>query len=684
VGKVIEAYRIGISIVLQGDIAQKVGAFTDQFKVLDRIVQQAQGSLNSMAAAVRGLSRLSSGLATEWQKTAAAMERAAAAASRMNAGGASSGGWQAPPIAPAVSVSPRMPLLLTGPSSGGTGGGGGIPLYPIGGGGGTGGGGGGMFSGMAPIADIAATVTAVRGSMREDIAIRQALLSMGYKAGTPEFEAAIGQLRGVAAQGTAGTIYTESRAAQAMPGAAGVLGFGGDTSKSRAEALRKFSAIFPTAVQFGEVAEMQGMGSLDQAVTAAIAFAHMTDRYEPKQLESGLDRLLNIARLTHETVGGEAGILKYSVPVGQAAGMKADDVAALTGFLQVVGFSGTTAGTGLGQLIMGLKPSSLQRMDTGHSKAMVAMGLMDKDGKIAKDVAPGGKLDAMALLKHIADYAGKNKPLEVLETLRNAFTVRGMRVAGVLENEDTIGRLKNYLDQLNRLPGASATQKALAQSPMQQFEQVMARLSDVGNTLATATLPGLKVAFEVLQTSLASFNKFLQDNQPVAAGLGYAAEGGAAYLAYRGLRGAASRLAGPRVAAAVGAAARGPAGLAAAIAAALWSYDAGWLSHHYWSPTDPFAVTDDHGNRSTPWGGGGAGKGGSWTDGLLKGITDAVSTVAHAEGSRPVNVTIMMDGRVIANAVGKSMGSSISAPSSSPTVGDMRLVPPQPGEVWSP
>ncbi len=307
--------------------------------------------------------------------------------------------------------------------------------------------------------------------------------------------------------------------------AAGVLGFGGSDPASRAAAVEKFAAIYPTILRLGEVAEMQHMGGMGESMVAAISYAHMTDRYDPKDLEPGLDRLLNVARLTHESVAGEQAVLKYSVPIGQAAGMKADDIAGLTGFLQVLGFSGTTAGTGLGQLISGLAPISITRHGAdAKAKALQALGVMDDKGGIREDVAPGGHVNAMALLQHIADFAKKNEPIEVLKVLREAFTVRGMRVAGAMESPDAIPRLVTYIDQLNRLPGARATQDALAQSPLQAFEQMLARANDVGNTLVTGTLPGLQKAFEGLTAVLTGLNTFLKDHEGTATVGGYMAE----------------------------------------------------------------------------------------------------------------------------------------------------------------
>lgn len=257
-------------------------------------------------------------------------------------------------------------------------------------------------------------------------------------------------------------------------------------------------------------------------MTAAISYAHMTNRYDPTKLEPGLDRLLNVARMTHESVSGEASVLKYSVPIAQAAGINADDAATLTGFLQILGFSGTTAGTGLGQLISGLAPINITRHGANaKAKALQALGLMDASGKISEGVAPGGHVDVMALLRQIAAYASAHKPTDVLATFREAFTVRGMRVAGAMENEEAIPRLLTYIQQIGRLPGARETQAALAESPMQSFEQMLARFADTGNTIATQTLPGLKSGFEAMTTTLEGVNSAMKSDPGSTGAAGY-------------------------------------------------------------------------------------------------------------------------------------------------------------------
>jgi hypothetical protein len=225
----IEAYKVGISLLLDSNVQREMGAIGRQFEQLDRIVKGVQRGVNELAAGMRGLSRIGDSAAAAWTTAAQAMERAARAAERAGkampfpgggyGGGSSGAGPRAQPSAATtvaqyylgqrtamVSVGPRglapygggagdVPLL-SGPRPGGAqkllSGPGGIQLGPVppryapG------------TGGIGPLAEQFATFLAVRESMQEDVALRSALLSMGFKPGDADFGAGLGRLRGLA------------------------------------------------------------------------------------------------------------------------------------------------------------------------------------------------------------------------------------------------------------------------------------------------------------------------------------------------------------------------------------------------------------------------------------------------------------------------------------------------------
>ncbi len=543
-------------------------------------------------------------------------------------GGAAGGGG-------AVGGGGGGPPLLGGP--GGAGGGGGIPLTGIGGytmgaaagaggggaaggGGGAGGGGrgpgwhaGGLVAGMLPLAEAFAGYESYKASMEEDLAIRNALIEgLHIRPDSPEFAQAFQRMHEIAGQASEGTIFSQAKTAIAMPVMARELGFTGQ------EGMEKFSQIFRPALQAAEVAQMTGLGSLDSSLSASVEYAHMTGAYEPKELEQHLNVLRSVAQLTNRSMNAEETILKYSVPIGIAAGMDADQTAISTGFLQQQGFNSSTAGTGLSALILGalntgggigghletarktiehqfasalhLKPEEAREAHGGrgseHVAALRALGVVNAGGSLTT-VDDHGNFDLHKLEQDIYTFSQGHTHQVVLDTLHAAFGTRGERVAGIFTEKGAMDREERFKNAVDTSPTAQQIQSDLAQSPMQQFEQMLANLSNIGNTLANATLPLVNDGLKALNTGLSGLNDFLQ-HHPVAAevggvGLGGVILGGLLGFGGRMARGAAQILGLNRLG--IGRAATGAAEgglgellLPAVISGALeWGLE--WLSH---------------------------------------------------------------------------------------------------------
>lgn len=427
--------------------------------------------------------------------------------------------------------------------------------------------GSGVLSGMAPLAGAIAPFEAEKAAMTENRSLTQALIEMGYKPGDPGFGALVEQLRQTVYAGSVGTIYSEAQAANMLPGTAGQFGAVFATPDER---RKNYEAILPTILHFAEVAEQYHRGDLASSVKAAIGYSHMTRRYTSDQLGPGLDEMMAIVLGTGETVAAEQNILKYSVPLGQAAGVSPDDAAALTGFFQVMGFGGSTAGTGVGQLYMGMTHTGgrlaaqqheqriasvfehTMHMDPGrlqavaksrgslHDQAMEAMHLYDASGHVAADVAPGGKLNQAVMLQRIEEYLTTHTSVQDLSTLANAFTVRGSREAAILNDPAVIGKLVTFIESVRHPTSVNALQQDLATTPLQQFQQMLANISNIGNTLATPTLTGLNSLFQTTNQYLTGFNAWLKEHQEVAKAVGYTGLAGGAATAL-GLAGVAAR-----------------------------------------------------------------------------------------------------------------------------------------------
>lgn len=128
----IEAYRIGVSLVMDSNVGRELSVLQRQFEMFQRILQRTQGTVNELASGMRALTRLGRGAAEAWQQAAVAMERAASATSRagraMPAAPAGPGtgftlqGDSYGPAPPSAQRGRRGPVVPFGPN--------GVPLPP--------------------------------------------------------------------------------------------------------------------------------------------------------------------------------------------------------------------------------------------------------------------------------------------------------------------------------------------------------------------------------------------------------------------------------------------------------------------------------------------------------------------------------------------------------------------------
>lgn len=411
---------------------------------------------------------------------------------------------------------------------------------------------GGVFSGLGPMIGLGAGYGAYKGAFEEDRSLAQSLQEMGYDPRAPGFQGLMDEMRGKVSGATANTIYSESHGASVLPGTAGQFSGLYNTPDTRKQA---YEAVLPEALKFAEVAEQYHRGSIGESYKAGIGYLTMTGQTDEKGATLGLAQLLNLSLATGNSISREQDTLKYALPIAKAAGADLNDAAALTGMMEILGFRGTTAGTGVGQIIVGLTntggpvaaqqqreqnvakafesilhldPKSAQRAvkaphEKEHDIALRELHLTDATGKISQEVAPGGSLNMQALIEHISGSLQTMTPMRGLEVLRNAFTVRGSREAAELKDPETVARLLDFFKIQKDPPKIDELQKQLATRPLQQFEQMLANIANIGNTLATATLGPLNESFKTMNTWLVGFNNFLKEHQTIAATGGWAA-----------------------------------------------------------------------------------------------------------------------------------------------------------------
>lgn len=95
-------------------------------------------------------------------------------------------------------------------------------------------------------------------------------------------------------------------------------------------------------------------------------------------------------------------------------------------------------------------------------------------------------------------------------------------------------QLQRFNEAVRTSPTARQIQGDLAQSPMQQFEQMLANVANIGNTLATGTLTSLNTAFHTTSDILVGINDFLKQHPTATAVAGDVGLGGASLLALGG------------------------------------------------------------------------------------------------------------------------------------------------------
>ena len=169
---------------------------------------------------------------------------------------------------------------------------------------------------------------------------------------------------------------------------------------------------------------------------------------------------------------------------------------------------------------------------------MRALGITNAKGELTT-VDAQGHFDIGALEKRINEYSVAH-PKDTLGTLHAAFGTRGERIAAIYTGAETMGRRDRFFQAVQSSPTSSEIQGMLSNAPLQQFEQMLARVADIGNTLATATLGPLNDAMKTLNASLTSINDYLKQHPAAAqaggwglAGVGVAALTGLGRGAFR-------------------------------------------------------------------------------------------------------------------------------------------------------
>jgi hypothetical protein len=482
------------------------------------------------------------------------------------------------------------PYATYTPGDGSGGGGWRTPSGVYGVGGGSGGGGadddiigsdggkkkGGWTFGIAQLIETALGITAVKQAAQTEVSITNALTQgLNIPANTPEWNDAYKQLLDLVsttAAGTAGmpgTVYSRAQTAQMLEVAAAMNLTTGDAG------VQQLKEIGPTIFRMAELAKFNTHADLGESVEAGMEFAHLTGVYDPKKLTHMLDVLFAISAKTKSTPMTEERILSYGLPAGITAGVDPVQMSEILGASQILGLNRTTAGTGWGEVVYSLTKVGTAQHEAarkalfrlhdyagiaqGHTLAGTprgaqkyndarALGLMDAHGNLTVETKEGG-LDLLKFLNIIESDAAKvqagtlteggKKVTAVMfdQMLEAIFEQRGARIVGQFVKPGAAGQVDSFMYDVQHQATVLQQQAILAQTSLQQMEQVEARGLDVLNTIATSMLPELKSVTGAIIWSLKELDAGLNQlpSGVVAAG-GTALALGAIGGAYKGLR----------------------------------------------------------------------------------------------------------------------------------------------------
>ncbi len=471
------------------------------------------GSVGSVAASLKDMGAAGAGLSTPFTRAAAAAGRLdtalASADDRMTVLAEKSA---------AVAASSREAagatrLIGKAASGGGAAAGGG-------------GGGGGVFGtigkkgeparkffhmpGMAALGGMFVGYEAVKSALKTDYSVRAAALLYDPAARRdPKLLAHdVKFLRDLSFRTAQGTIYTTQETAAAYGTIANIL-----RTAPKFQGKHKFpdfAAVAPILLRAAEVTSMQSLGSLSESAKAMVMYAHLTGAYTPAATVRRTNQMLAMAEVTGMKMPALERVMSYGLPIIRALGGSMSQGALLTAFLAQAGL-GRRAGYAVGQMASGLLqtggpltaaleqqynsaqkalgkhfiPVTKAKMNA-HVLALHNLGLLDSSGRLTV-LGPGGRLSIHKEIAALIAASGRMSKQALASALHAAFGIRGERGAALVA---MLGHLyASFGKAVSTTPGAARQQALFAKTPLQQFEQVWARLQDIGNIMATTVLP---------------------------------------------------------------------------------------------------------------------------------------------------------------------------------------------------
>ena len=331
---------------------------------------------------------------------------------------------------------------------------------------------------------------------------------------------AIKQLKDTITKTARGTIYSEADTSKFLPTFTSIAG------ASFTGHPEKVDEVFPVIARMAELAELRGLGSGEDAIRAAVPYAHMTKSWEGEKLIKAMDTFYKVAKTTHTSMLQEEKAIKYVMPTAMALGIDPNMTAETAGFMQIMGLSGTTSGTAFNRMLLGSMKSGgpqtahmrsqenlLERLLGGkggtvtphgmkpHMEALKNLHIMDDKGNLLI-MDKSGNYDLMGMLGAITDASQRMDKQKFMNAMFDAFGNIGARMADMFADPDTLQRLISYRKNLSGAMGVEQEQTFLAKSDLQHIERDWAEMKTALQQIVDPLMPTMITALDVIKDAV--------------------------------------------------------------------------------------------------------------------------------------------------------------------------------------
>lgn len=266
--------------------------------------------------------------------------------------------------------------------------------------------------------------------------------------------------------------------------------------------------------------------SMQEASQSMVGLMHMSGVYKPDDLEKLSRTMMGISLVTPLNMQAIERAASYAVPVLQA-GMNIDpkEVMGLMAMMQRSGIINTKSGTWARSFFTGLIPGTFGSglfKETKQSKALLAMGLIDKNGK-STILNKSGGIDLAKVVSTMSANLERIQPVYRIKEMQQAFGTRGGSFAALLMSD----QFKNQWPEIQKFIETLKSEDELLQqlytgSEVQKAKVAQQSLTVATMNLTTASMGPLSGTIDALNSGLKSTIKWEEKNPKSAS---YVADG---------------------------------------------------------------------------------------------------------------------------------------------------------------